>query len=101
MPICMMFVSTLLYVSLANVFVAFSNYLISYLDQLVTMTTPDIVPLLSDPFISSFEKAALYFLRFGAMTHLLGTAPYSFSSFNRAIALMEVLFGKSINHKRL
>ena len=64
--------------------------------MLVAKVSPDITPLLSgsDLFLDSLEKAFLEFLRNGAMNHVLGTAPFAFNHFTRAITLIEGLLCK-------
>ena len=70
--------------------------MIEYLDMLCNKVSPDIVPLLAggDPFIDAVEYALMAFLRDGAVSHVLGRAPYAFEKFNRACALFDGLFCK-------
>ena len=79
-----------------KLFSAFGTYLIEYLDMMISKVSPDITPLLSgsDLFLDSLEKAFLEFIRIGAMNHVLGTAPFAFTHFTRAITLIEGLLCK-------
>ena len=64
--------------------------------MLVSKVSPDITPLLSgaDMFLDSLEKALLEFLRHGALSHVLGVAPFAFVYFSRAVTLIEGLLCK-------
>ena len=58
--------------------------------------SPDVIPLVAggDHFIDGVERALLAFLRDGAVSHVLGHAPFAFDKFNRACALFDGLFCK-------
>ena len=61
--------------------------------MIVSKISPDITPLLSgsDMFLDGLEKAFLEFIRHGALNHVLGTAPFAFAYFSRAVTLLEGL----------
>lgn len=70
--------------------------MVEYLDLLCSITSPDIIPLLSqgDDFLDALEISLLSFLRHGSMAHVLGLQPYAFVQFNRAVLLLEGLLSK-------
>ena len=76
---------------------AYSNYLIAYLDSICEFIFPDVVPVLfvGDSFFDAIEKALLHFLRDGVLLHVLGLEPYLFRHQNRAISLLSNLIRKS------
>ena len=45
-------------------------------------------------FADSLEMALLYFLREGAVSHILGRAPFAFQTFTRACALLDGLLSE-------
>ena len=66
--------------------------------MLCQRVSPDVVPLIAggDQFIDALERSLLYFLRDGAVDHILGHSPFGFEKFNRACILFENLFSKLI-----
>ena len=77
-------------------FSAYSTNMIEMFDHLCRQISPDVIPLVAggDSLIDAVEKALLYFIRDGALSHVLGHAPFAFAKFNRACVLLEGLFRK-------
>ena len=69
--------------------------MVEYLDMLCERVSPDVIPLVAggDQFIDALERSLLVFLRDGAVSHVLGYAPFAFEKFNRVCALFDGLFG--------